>query len=333
MDYVKFGNAGIEVSRLCLGCMDFTVTLEEPEAARVVDTALDHGINFLDTSDSYGRGKSEEVLGGILKGKRDQIILATKFWVKMYDRPNGGGCSRVHLMQAVDDSLRRLQTDYIDLYQLHHPDPNTPVEETLSALDSLVKQGKIRYVGVSNHYAWQMAHMLGVSALHNWEPLVAIQCRYNILDRVVENETVPFCQRFNIAMMTYGPLASGILTGKYRRGEEPPEGSRLARSKHDQQRLTDEVFDVLDGLQEMAAKYEIGMNELAIAWLLSKPYVTAPILGGSQPQHFEQRYGAVDLEIDPADLAYIDELSASHQYGRFYNQPISQGGSPALNRW
>ncbi len=333
MQYVKFGNAGIEVSKLCLGCMDFAVRLDEQVAARVVDTALDQGINFLDTADSYKQGESEEVLGRILKGKRDQIILATKFWVRMYDRPNGGGCSRVHLMQAVEDSLRRLQTDYIDLYQLHHPDHNTSVEETLSTLDALVKQGKVRYVGVSNHYAWQMAHMLGVSALHNWEPLVSIQCRYNILDRVVENETAPFAQRFNIAMMTYGPLARGILTGKYRRGQEPPEGSWLAQSKSQRAQLTDEVFNILDELQKMADKYGILINQLAMAWVLSKPYVTTPILGGSKPEHFEQVYNTVDLEIDPDDLQRIDELSASYRYRRFANQPIVQGAPLALNRW
>ena len=333
MKYTKLGNAGIEVSRLCLGCMDFPVRLAEPEAAQVLDTALDQGINFLDTADAYGNGKSEQVLGRLLKGKRDQVILATKFWVKMYDRPSGGGCSRVHVMHAIEDSLRRLQTDYIDLYQLHHPDPNTPVEETLSALDALVEQGKVRYVGVSNHYAWQMAHMLGVSALHNWEPLVSVQCRYNIIDRVIENETVPFCQRFNLAMMTYGPLAGGILTGKYRRGEQPPEGSRLAPLGSEQRWLTDETSDLLDELQKIAAKYEIGLNELAIAWLLCKPYVTTPILGGSKPEHFTQVYGTVDLRIEEADLQRMDELSGSYRYGPFSNQPISAGAPLALNRW
>ena len=333
MDYVKFGNAGIEVSKLCLGCMDFPVRLEEQEAARVVDTALDHGINFLDTADAYTQGESEEVLGRLIKGKRDEIILATKFWVKMYDRPTGGGCSRVHLMHAVEDSLRRLQTDRIDLYQLHHPDPNTPVEEVLSTLDTLVKQGKIRYVGVSNHYAWQMAHMLGVSALHDWEPLVSIQCRYNILDRVIENETVPFCQRFNIAMMTYGPLDGGILTGKYRRGEELPEDSRLAHSRHGRRRLTEAVFDILDELKKIAEKYRIRLNELAIAWVLSKPYVTCPILGGSKPEHFTQVYGTVDREIAPEDLQRIDELSERYRYRTFENQGIVQGAPLALNRW
>ncbi|MDQ2732988.1 MAG: aldo/keto reductase, partial [Armatimonadota bacterium] len=158
--------------------------------------------------------KSEEFLGKAIKEKRDHLVLATKLWVQMYQGdPNGRGCGRYHMTRAVEDSLRRLGTDRIDLYQLHHPDKAAPVEETLSTLDSLVKAGKIRYVGVSNHYAWQMAHMLGVSALHNWEPLVSIQCRYNIFDRAVENETMHFCRRFNIAAITYGPLCGGLLSG------------------------------------------------------------------------------------------------------------------------
>jgi len=333
MQYVRFGNAGIEVSRLSLGCMDFPSRLDEAESARLLDTALDNGVNLLDTADTYEKGESEEVLGRILKGKRDRVILATKFWSKMYDRPNGRGCSRVHIMHALEDSLRRLQTDHIDLYQLHHPDGNTPVEEVLSTLDALVKQGKIRYIGVSNHYAWQMAHMLGVSALHNWEPFVSIQCRYSILDRVVENETVPFARRFGIAMMVYGALCGGILSGYYRRGEEPPEGSRVARLKRYREKLTDEAYEVLDELREIADKHQIGMNQLAFAWLLSKPYVTTVLMGGSKPEHFEQLYGVTDLQIDPKDLQRIDEMSSAWRYGPFHNQPVAEGPPVALNRW
>jgi len=333
MHYVRLGNAGIEVSRLCLGCMDFPLRLEEDRAARVVDSALGHGVTFLDTADSYGRGESEEVVGRLLKGKRQQVVLATKFWVKMHDRPNGGGCSRLHILEAAEDSLRRLQTDYIDLYQLHHPDPNTPVEEVLSTLDTLVKQGKVRYIGVSNHYAWQMAHMLGVSALHHWEPIVSIQCRYNILDRAIENETVPFCERFNIATMIYGPLDRGILTGKYRRGEPVPQGSWLDRYKKGQEELTDEAFDILDQLREIAGNYGILMNQLAMAWVLSKPFVTSAVMGGSRPEHFEQLYPVLEMKIDPEDLKRIDEMSQRWRYRPFENQPIVQGPRLALNRW
>ncbi|MCL6519324.1 MAG: aldo/keto reductase [Armatimonadetes bacterium] len=333
MKYVKFGNAGIEVSKLALGCMDFPTRLDESEAQRVLDTALDHGVNLLDTADTYEKGRAEEVLGRILKGKRDRVILATKFWAKMYDRPNGRGCSRVHIINALEDSLRRLQTDWIDLYQLHHPDSNTPVEETISTLDNLIKQGKIRYYGVSNHYAWQMAHMLGVSALHNWEPLISVQCRYNIIDRAIENEIVHFVQRFNIATMIYGGLSGGILSGDYHRGDQPIPGSRLARLKNYQAKITDATFDLLEKLEVLCKKYNIGMNQLAIAWLVSKPYVTTVLMGGSKPEHFEPIYNVLDLEIAPEDLQQIDEWSQQWRFIPFHNQRIVEGAAPALNWW
>ena len=335
VQYVKFGNAGIVVSRLCLGAMNFPDVLEDKDAQALVDEAIDNGINFIDTADAYGRGKSEEQLGRILSPeKRDKLILATKLWVVMAppDR-NTGGCSRYHIMQAAEASLRRMQTDRIDLYQLHHPHPETPVEETLSALEALVQQGKVRYIGVCNHYAWQVAHALGVSALHNWEPFVSMQVRYNILDRAIERETAHFCRRFNIAIMGYGPLDGGILTGKYERGKPVPAGSRLDQIKSMQTDLTDQVFDTLDELRQMAAKYEIGMNQLAVAWTLTKPFMTTPIIGGKTAEHFRPMYSVCELKLDPEDVARIDELSADFVWKPYANQPFVAGPSPALNRW
>ena len=333
MEYVSFGNTGMQVSRLCLGFMDLPNRVEEDEAARVVHEALDQGINFVDCADAYGRGHGEEVLGRAVKGKRDEVIVATKFWARMGEGVNTSGCSRLHIMQAVEDSLRRLQTDYIDLYMLHHPDPKTPVEETLSTLDTLVKQGKVRYIGVCNHYAWQIAHMLGVSALHNWEPLVALQCRYNILDRVIENEAVPFCKRFNIAIMAYGPLCGGILTGIYKRGEPMPKGARFERMKSKEGELDGEAFDILDELAKIANKYGIRLNELAYAWILSKPYATTPLIGGSRAEHYEQVWDTLDIEIDTEDLARIDEMSENRRYRPFANQPVTDGPRPGLGWW
>ena len=335
MQYVKFGNAGIRVSRLCLGAMNFPDRCEEAEAIRIVHHALDQGINFIDTADAYGRGSSEELLGKALPPeKRDHVIVATKFWVKMYrGDPNGGGCSRFHIMRAVEDSLRRLQTDRIDLYQLHHPDPNTCDEEIVTTMDTLIKQGKVRYWGVCNHYAWQMAHMLGVAARLNCEPLVSIQCRYNILDRAIENETLHFVRRFNIAVMSYGPLDGGVLTGKYKRGEPPPEGTRMASAKSIQDRMTDDMWDVLDELAKMAEKYGLGMNQLAMAWIISKPEITTPILGGGVAEHFEPMYGIFDLEIEEEDFRRIDEMSERCRYLPFVNQGQVQGAAPGLNWW
>lgn len=331
MQYVRFGNAGIEVSRLALGCMDFTVKQDEPTAKRILDRALDNGINLLDTADTYGSGKSEEVLGRILGDRRARIILATKFWVNIEKRPNGGGCSRVHIIQALEDSLRRLRTDYVDLYQLHHPDKNTPVEETISTLDTLVKQGKIRYYGVSNHYAWQMAHMLGVSALHNWEPLVSVQCRYNIIDRPVESEIIPFARRFNIATMIYGPLNAGILAGAYPRGKAFPEDSRMVTHKKYQEKLTDDTYDLLDEITKIADKYGISLGKLAYAWLLAKPGVTTVLMGGSKPEHFDAIYGVEEVVIEPADIERIDALSDQWRYIPFHNQAVTEGAAPGLN--
>jgi aryl-alcohol dehydrogenase-like predicted oxidoreductase len=329
--YRKFGNAGIEVSRLCLGCMDFPLKMAIDDSRKLLDSALDRGVNFLDTADGYR--DSEEILGKILGDKRDKIILATKFWINLEKRVNGGGCSRVHIMQAVEGSLKRLQTDYIDIYQLHHPDENTPVEEVLSTMDTLVKQGKIRYVAVSNHYAWQMAHMLGVSALHNWEPITSLQCRYNILDRAVENETMAFCERFNIATMIYSPLDSGLLSGKYKRGQELPEGARWTSYVRGGRTISDHAWDVLDKLEEIAGKYEIGVNQLAMAWVLSKGWVTSVIMGGYKPEHFDPMYPVLDMKIAREDLAAIDEISTPCRYRPFHNQAVVKGAPLALNRW
>jgi aryl-alcohol dehydrogenase-like predicted oxidoreductase len=348
METIKYGNAGIVVSKLCFGAMNFFEDKEESEAHRVVHEAIDAGINFFDTADAYGAdknggSKSEEVLGRALKDKRDHIVLATKLWVPMYKGDlNARGCGRYHMTRAVEDSLRRLGTDRIDLYQLHHPDKDAPVEEAISTLDNLVKQGKIRYYGVSNHYAWQMAHMLGVSALHNWEPLVSIQCHYNLFNRVMENETANFCKRFNIAAITYGPLSGGVLSGKVKRGQPLPEGSRVAkygslskivkkpagRSEEEHENM---IYDVLDELERMAKKYDVGINQLAVKWVLSKDWVTCPILGGRNSNHFAPMYKLFDLEVDAADFEKLDELSEPFKFAPFENQPVKGGGAPQMN--
>ncbi len=333
MEYVQYGNSGLQVSKLCWGAMNFYERVDEATAIASVHKALDEGINFFDTADGYGIGEGEVMLGKALKGRRDGVVLATKCWVPMYDWPAGGGCSRFHIIRAVEDSLRRLDTDYIDLYQLHHPDPDTPVEETLSTLDTLVKQGKVRYVGVANHYAWQVAHYLGLAALHDWEPVISMQVRYNLLDRVIENETAHFAKRFNIALMTYGPLCGGILTGKYKRGEPLPEGSRVAKVSLMAERLTDEVWDVLEEVEAMAGRYGIGMNQLALKWVLSKDYITTPIIGGSRPEHFDPMYELFDINIEAEDLAHLDELTEQFRFQAFTNQAKTEGGDLALNRW
>ncbi|MCP4639049.1 MAG: aldo/keto reductase [bacterium] len=329
MDYVPFGNTGMKVSRLCVGSMTFGGRLDFESSARVVDEALDRGINFIDTADSYG--SSEETLGRILsQEKREKVYLATKVFRQLCRDKQVGRNSRVNIIHSLERSLRLLNTDYVDLYQLHHPDPDTPIQETLETLDSLVKQGKVRHVGVSNHYAWQMAYMLGESKANGWSPLVSIQANHSILDRQVEMETVPFCDRFNIAMMCYSPLAGGVLTGKYMGVESPPEDSRAASMNYLMAYLEDDgVTTILDNMREIAVDLDLTMNQLAVSWLLAKPYATTVILGGTKPEHFSAIYDVADQELPPEVVGKIDEVSAARVYGPFTNQP--QRNAPGVS--
>jgi len=341
MEYVVFGNTGLKVSRFCLGAMNFPLQCDFETTVATFQDAFEAGVNFIDNADAYGRGESEEVMGRALKQtsvERANLVIATKCWVKMFDRQGGGGnegggCSRRHIVQACEDSLQRLQTDYIDLYQLHHPDPITPVEEVLEALDTLIRSGKVRYVGVANHYAWQMAEMLGKAALRNLQPIVSAQVRYNIMDRVIETETIPFCRKFNVAIMGYGPLNGGILTGKYQRGEAAPEGSRFAHPRAAEKYLTDDVFDMVEELTAIAERNGMAINQLAMKWVLSKPAITTPILGGSKREHFQPMYGLFDMAVDPADLELIDEMGAGYRYQEFANQSVVDGYPNAPGFW
>jgi aryl-alcohol dehydrogenase-like predicted oxidoreductase len=325
MKYVMFGNTGMKVSRLSLGAMTLGGRVDQKTSARVVDEALDHGVNLIDTGDSYG--DSEETLGEILSGaKRERVFLATKVFRRFCRDGRVGRNSRVNLIHALERSLRLLKTDYVDLYQLHHPDEETPIEETLMTLDTLVKQGKIRYYGVSNHYAWQMAHMIGESKAHGWEPLVSIQPNYNVLDRQVERETIPFCRRFNIALMCYGPLCGGILTGKYHAKEEIPKGSRGETNPKVQDYLRDKrVAGIVEDLRRIGEEHHLRMNQLAILWLLAKPDATTIIVGGSRPEHFTQIYDIADSEIPQSVVEKIDEISEDRIHTPFANQPIVEG--------
>ena len=325
MQYVTFGNTGMNVSRFCLGAMNFTNALDLGDAARVVDEALDQGVNFIDTADSYA--DSEEVLGKILsQGRRDRVYLATKVFRQFCRDRRVGRNGRVNIINALERSLRLLQTDYVDLYQLHHPDEQTPIDETLAALDRLVKQGKVRHVGVSNHYAWQMAYMIAASQAHGWEPLVSIQANYDILDRQIERETVPFCQRFNVALMCYGPLCGGILTGKYHGPEGIPEGSRAAKNRPMQEYLNNEAVEhIVKELRQIADENGLQMNQTSILWLMSKPHATSILVGGSKPEHFTQIYEIADKELPEEAVQRIDALSESRVYIPFRNQPFRGG--------
>lgn len=336
----KFGKADIDVSETGMGCLaiggdahgnSYGPTDDETSIA-AIKKALEMGCTFFDTADVFGHGHSEELLGRALKDVREKVFVATSVGRDFYGPRPKRNFTPLYIGFALNQSLERLQTDYIDLYLLHHPDSKTPVEETLSTLDTLINQGKVRYIGVCNHYAWQMAHMLGVSALHNWEPLVCIQCRYNILDRVIENETVPFCQRFNIATMVYGPLCGGLLAGLYKRGEPLPEGARSRRSEWIQKQEFDEnLFDILEELEQIAGDRGIELGDLAYGWLVAKPYVTSVIMGGSRAEHYQALWDVLEVELDSEDIERIDELSEVRRHRSFANQPTVQGAPLALN--
>ena len=225
MDYRLLGRAGVKVSPLCLGSMNFGAAADEAQSTRVIHAALDAGINFIDTADIYSKGRSEEVIGKALAGKRDGVVLATKVWGRMGTGPNDAGTSRLHIMQAVEASLKRLQTDHIDLYQLHRPDTETPMDEKLSALTDLVRQGKVRYIGTSNYPAWQLCESLWVSDVNRFERFVSEQPQYSILSRAVENEVLDFCRQHGFAVIPWSPLAGGRLTGKYRKDRPAPADS------------------------------------------------------------------------------------------------------------
>jgi len=323
MKYVRFGPSGMQVSRFCLGAMTFCNRLGDAEAQRVVDEAIDAGVNFIDTADSYG--DSEEVLGRLLPpAKRERIFLATKVFRQFCRDRRAGRNSRVNIIHSLERSLKLLKTDYVDLYQLHHPDPVTPLDETLETLDTLVRQGKIRYVGVSNHYAWQMAVMVERAGSRGFSPIISLQANYNLVDRQIERETVPFLEKFGLGLMAYGPLCGGILTGKYKGGI--PEGSRADKNRATREYLENpDVQAGVDCLEEVAKETGLAMNQAATLWILSKPYATTIILGGAHPDHFTPLYEVAEESLDEPLLEKLDEASAARVYTRFSNQPFRTG--------
>ena len=308
MEYRQLGRSGLQVSTVGLGTNNFGRRVDADGTAAVVNKALEMGINLFDTSNSYGAGQSEEYIGRALKGKRHEALIATKVSSTVGDGPNQGGNSRQHIVTEVENSLRRLDTDYIDLYQIHWVDPNTPIEETLRALDDLVRQGKVRYIGCSNFKAWQICEAIWTSRSLGISPFVSVQPRYNIMDREIEAELVPFCDEYGMGILPYYPLANGFLTGKYRKGEPPPAGTRLA--EEDRNMLNDAKFDVLQGLEGFAEKRGHTVLELAFAWLLAKGSISSVIAGATKPEQVVSNTRAAGWRLTDADLAEIDTVLA-----------------------
>ena len=308
MQYRQLGSTGLRVSTVGLGTNNFGFRMDEESSLRVAKFAVDQGINFFDTANSYGRGLSEERIGKALKGIRQDVIIATKVGNPMGDGTNDRGASRYHIMQQVEDSLRLLQTDYIDLYQIHRPDPNTSIEETLRALDDLVHQGKVRYIGGSNYNGWQTAEAVLKARALGLNEFVTMQPEYNMLNRGIEAELLPFCDKYNIGILPYYPLASGFLTGKYLQGQEAPEGTRLAGNERAKENtLTDKNFSILSKLSKFAEDRGHPMVELAIAWLLAKPAVSSVIAGATKEEQVTANVKASDWDLTESEM---DELEA-----------------------
>ncbi len=310
MDYVQLGRTGTRVSRFCLGTMNIKSPDDKQTWSEIVGESLDAGINFIDTANVYARGVSEAVLGSILaeKGCRDDVVLATKAVARMGDGPNDHGASRYHLTRAVEDSLERLQTDRIDLFYLHIVDLTTPMDEILETLDTLVRQGKILYVGTSKWPPTLIMEGLAVSESRGLPRFVAEQPPYHILDRGVENELLWMCMRQGIGVCTWGPLAYGLLSGKYRRGEDPYEGGRFANAGPDNSRYTQEALDVVEELIPLAEARGITLAEFAHAWLLTRPGVTSILIGPRTVEQLRSTLSSYDVELTDEELAKVDEL-------------------------
>ena len=298
MNYVNLGKAGVKVSEICFGCMTLGREADEAESLRMVDMAYDHGINFFDVADGYNNGRSEEILGKGLKGKRDRVVVATKVFAPMGDGPNDGGTSRYHIVRAVEDSLRRLNTDRIDLYQLHRFDPQVPLEETLMALDDLVRWGKVVYTGCSNFAARQLMKALDLSKELRLHSFTSLQPMYNILKREVEEEILPLCLEEGIGVIPYNPLAGGFLTGKYSSDSQPPSGTRLGEFENYRNRyLYDRNFQLTSKFLEAAQKRGVNPIALSIAWVGSHPAVTSPIIGARNEGQLQETLKLADMKI------------------------------------
>ena len=321
MRYRKLGRTGLKVSELCLGTMTFGWSVEEAESFQIMSTALDQGINFFDTADIYSRwsensyaGKTEEILGRWFAedtSRRHKLVLATKVRWPMGDQPNDQGLSRRHILDAVDGSLRRLQTDYIDLYQTHAPDDDTSIEETLRAFDTLVQSGKVRYIGCSNHKAWQLMEALWTSDKYNLARYDSLQPHYNLLTRAdFERELQAVCLKYGVGVIAYSPLAGGLLTGKFRRNQPIPEGTRVAERGRDDKRLNENLWTLMDRMEELADERGTTIPQLAVAWTTGAPAITSAIIGATSVDQLNDTLGAAALELSEEDRATLDDLTA-----------------------
>ena len=326
MHHVRLGRTGLPVSRLCLGTMTFGLQCDEKTSFAILDRAAAGGITFLDTSDVYPVGgnletvgRTEEILGRWLEGRRQDFVVATKCFGAMGPRPWDQGLSRKHILEAIEASLRRLRTDHVDLYQLHHPDPNTPIDESLRALDDVVRAGKARYVGCSNYFAYQVARALGRSELRGLARFDCVQPRYNLLFRQVERELLPLCAEDGLGVIPYNPIAGGLLSGKHKREAGPAPGTRFthptAGARYRERYWHDRELDTVDALRRLAAEAGMSMAQMAVAWVLANSVITAPIVGASRPEQLDDALAAVDKGLDAGLKARLDDLTHEYRWG------------------
>lgn len=318
MEYRNLGRTGVKVSSLCLGCMMFGRKADEKLSVKIVDKAIDSGINFIDTANVYQRGVSEEYTGEALKknGKRHQVVLATKVHGKMNDDdPNAMGNSRRHIIEQCEASLKRLQTDYIDLYQIHRPQTDIPIDETLRALDDLIKAGKVRYIGTSTFGAWQVVESIWISKELGLNRFVSEQPPYHILERRIERELIPAAQEYGLAILPWSPLAGGFLTGKYKRNEERPAGTRFKDDKYWSTRsFSDKAFDVLDVVRILAGEKGCTVSQMSLAWVMQNPAVTSAIIGPRNLEQLDDNLKAAEVKLDEKDNNKIDEISKPGEF-------------------
>ena len=309
METRYLGNSGLEVSVVGLGTNNFGGRMDQDATTAVVRRSIDLGITLFDTADIYGGSLSEQYLGKALGADRHDVIIATKFGMSMGEGPFTSGASRRYIMSAVEDSLRRLGTDYIDLYQVHQPDRETPLEETMRALDDLVRDGKVRYLGNSNYDGWEIASGHYIAQRDSLTPFISAQNNYSLLERSIETEIAPACEAFGLGMLPFFPLASGLLTGKYRRDEAPPEGTRLAGRARNGRITSDRNWDIVEQLDEWAREHDHTLLDLAFAWLASKPFVGSVIAGATRPEQVEANVAAGDWRLTPEEMAEVDAIA------------------------
>jgi aryl-alcohol dehydrogenase-like predicted oxidoreductase len=324
MNFKRLGNSGLQVSALGLGTNAFGKRADQQTSIQIIHAALDHGINFIDTANIYAGSESERIIGIALEGRRHEAVLTTKAGLVKNDGPNGSGSSRRHLMQELEESLRRLKTDHVDLYQIHTFDPYTPLEETLRTLDDMVSSGKVRYIGASNYTAWQLMKAIGISEAQSFAKYISIQCSYSLADRTPENELLSLCLDQGVGIIPYFPLAGGILTGKYNSSGSAPSGSRADTDPNFKRFLDHDRIELGNKVGQIAEELKTSSTALSLAWLMNRPAVSTVIVGATRVEQLEQNLHSTSIQLNEETVSKLDAASDSFRFGEpfaFYRLP------------